>query len=70
MPKNKGFGKARRLKLINLGLRRRCSFYLIRRGSGCPSGRSCHREDRIGTPSPAWPSGIVSSEVPGSFEDA
>ena len=44
-------------------------FALTRRrhGSGCPSCRPCHREDRNGTLSPAWPSGIVSSEVPGSF---
>ena len=38
-----------------------------RHGSGCPAYKPCHREDKNDTLFPAWLSGIVSSEVPGSF---
>src|SRR4030043_2059009 len=36
------------------------------RSSGCLADTPCHRGDKTGNWAPAWPSGIVSSEVPGS----
>ncbi len=37
------------------------------RDSGCHADIPCHRGDKTGNWAPAWPSGIVSSEVPESY---